>query len=271
MNVSQILAISPLPRLDSEVLLAHVLNKNRSWLYAHGEQAVRDADLQRWKVLAGKRMEGEPAAYLTGTQEFYGRPFAVTRDVLIPRPSTEGLVEAAMGLLKGERGNGTHEIDEGIVALVHAFGVPTVGETIVEVGTGSGCIAVTLALSLPHTKIVAVDVSEDALEVARVNAELHGVGERIVFIHDDGIDVVRSYKETFILISNPPYIPDALEDSLMKSVTAFEPHVALFAGPDGLSVLDPLLRGAGRNPLCAAVAVECREDQAEQLLAILRK
>ncbi len=271
MNVSQILTQSPLARLDTEVLLAHVLGKDRAWLYAHGDQKLTHENMEQWSAFEQRRIDGEPAAYIVGVKEFFGRPFSVTKDVLIPRPSTEGLIDRAMGLLKGEHGGGVHEIDEGIVALCHAFGVPTVGETLVDVGTGSGCIAVTLALSLPRTKIVAVDVSKEALLIGKENAKRHGVEERITFLHDDGISVVKSFADPFVMISNPPYIPDALAATLLKSVTAFEPHLALFAGTDGLSVLEPLLQSASRNPRCAAVAIECRADQVEQLLAMLRK
>ncbi len=271
MTVSEILADAALERIDAEVLLAHVLGKDRAWLYAHGDRKLTPQQVRGWKAIAKRRADGEPAAYVTGTQEFYGRPFAVTKDVLIPRPSTEGLVEAAMGLLKGERGNGAHPIDEGIVALSHAFGVPTVGETLVDIGTGSGCIAVTLALALPRTKIVAVDVSSEALAVGRDNAKRHGVHERITFILDDGISVIRSYRDPFVVISNPPYIPEPLEATLMRSVVGYEPRLALFAGPDGLSVLGPLMRTASGNHHCTAVTVECREDQVERLRRMLER
>ena len=131
---------------------------------------------------------------------------------------------------------------------------------IVDIGTGSGCMAITLALELPHARIIATDISPEALDIARRNAAKHGVGERIDFRLGSLLDPIGHLDQPFVIISNPPYIPDS--EKLMPDVEEYEPHEALFAGPDGLDVIRPMIEQARSHPWCTGVIAECREDQA---------
>ncbi len=267
MTIQEILLGADIQRIDAEVLLAHALGKERTWLYAHGETKPDAQVLDIWQRLHARRKSGEPVAYIVERQEFFGMPFLVNSNVLIPRPATEGLVQTALDMIKGEWGNGTRDIDAEIVAFSHLFGVPTATTTVVDIGTGSGCIAVALAHKMPRARIVAVDVSAEALAVGKENARRHNVHERIAFIHDDGCAVLKRLQEAFVVVSNPPYIPAALRGTL--AVADHEPHLALFAGEYGLDILEPLVRHAAHNPHCAAVALECRKDQVHPLKKIL--
>lgn len=267
MTVADAVSNSGMQRIDAEVLLAHVAGKNRTWIHAHGTSTLSAEQLRDWERVRARRLRGEPVAYIIGHQEFFGMPFHVSAHVLIPRPATEGLVQTALDVVKGEWGNGIRDIDADIVAFSHVFGVPTAACTVVDIGTGSGCIAVTLATRLPHARIIAVDISADAIAVGKENAVRHQVQERITFMHDDGPAVLRRLQEQFVVVSNPPYIPSALRGTL--AVADHEPHLALFAGERGLDVLEPLIKNAARNPHCTAVAVECRKDQIAELRRVL--
>ena len=130
MTIQEILSGSGMQRIDAEVLLAHALGKERTWLYAHGEAKPDKQALDRWQRLQARRNRGEPVAYIVERQEFFGLPFLVNNNVLIPRPATEGLVQTALDMMKGEWGNGTRDIDADIVALSHLFGVPTATTTV---------------------------------------------------------------------------------------------------------------------------------------------
>ncbi len=176
--------------------------------------------------LLARRAEAEPIAYLTGEREFYGRTFRVTRDVLIPRPETELVVEEALACL-AQPGSGASR--------------PT-APLVVDIGTGSGCIAVTLALEHPSARIVATDISESALAVAADNAQRLGAGDRVAFRHgsllaglDEPIDAI---------VSNPPYVAAIDRESLPVDVVGYEPPTALFGGDDGLEVIEALLPAA---------------------------
>ncbi len=215
-----------------------------------------------------RREAGEPAAYILGHREFHGRRFLVNQHVLIPRPATEGVVDLALKMLSGAVSDHHHTVDSGIVALSRVFGVPTAAQTIIDVGTGSGCIAVTLALRLPRARVIAVDVCDRALAVCKENAGRHGVGDRLQFVHGDGIEFVHQHKEPFVLISNPPYVPNDSPET-EPAVREFEPAGALFAGADGLGVLVPLSHAAARNPHCTGMVLECREDQVTAIHATL--
>jgi release factor glutamine methyltransferase len=207
-------------RRDAETLLLHVLGKDRAWLMAHSCEEPPEADATLYADLLERRLRGEPIQYITGEQEFYGLPFRVTADVLIPRPETEHLVERAL-VLAGE------------------FERPR----IVDVGTGSGVIAVALAHHLPHAQITALDISRPALEIARGNAERNGVAGRIRFLQSDLLASVAD--ERFeIVVSNPPYVPTVVRDSLSVEVREHEPTIALFAGEDGLDVYRQLIPAA---------------------------
>ena len=207
-------------RLDSETLFLHVLGENKAWLLAHLDDELPGDKVARFNDLIERRYAGEPIQYITGEQEFYGLPFRVTADVLIPRPETEHLVEKALG-------------------LAAEFERPR----IVDVGTGSGAIAVALAYRFPLAQIAAVDISPAALDVARENASRNGVGGRIDFKQSDLLDAVADERFEMV-VSNPPYVPTTDRDSLSVEVRDHEPGLALFAGADGLDVYRRLIPAA---------------------------
>lgn len=200
----------PSPRLDAELLLGHVLGLDRLRLYTAFDRPVDPPELERMRGLIRRRAAGEPIAYIVGHKEFYGRDFAVDARVLIPRPDTELLVERALAALPAE----------GLV---------------LDYGVGSGAIGLTLLAERPALKLLAVDVSRDALEVAKQNAAALGVADRAGFVHSDGFArVPERFRGGFAgIVANPPYIPDADRDGLPRDVRDFEPPGALFAG-DGL-------------------------------------
>lgn len=210
-------AAEQVARRDAEVLLLHVLGRNRAWLLAHPEAEASAAEQAAFAELVSRRTAHVPLQYLTGVQEFYGLPFRVSPEVLIPRPETELLVEAV---------------------LHWAAGRPV---RVVDVGTGSGAIAVTLAAHLAAGSVVtAVDLSPGALAVARENAARHGLAERVRFLPSDLLAAVKG--ERFdVVVSNPPYVARADETSLEPQVRDHEPHLALFADEDGLSVYRRLI------------------------------
>jgi release factor glutamine methyltransferase len=201
---------------DAELLLAHVLGKSRSWLYAHGEDVLADADVARYTTLFERRIAGEPLAYLTGRKGFWRFELQVTPDTLIPRPETELLVELALAHLPRDR--------------------PV---RIADLGTGSGAIALALAYERPKAQIVAVDASVAALDVARANARALRL-PNIEFRHGDWCDALGG--ETFdVIASNPPYI--ALGD-LHLDALRYEPASALSSGHDGLDAIRAILAHA---------------------------
>ena len=267
MKIRELQASSGIPKLDAELILALILKKPRSWLLAHDDEELEPSLEKRFETLLARRKKGEPIAYITGEKEFFGRQFTVTPDVLIPRPSTEGLVELALKYLSEPISMRT-ELDSavaGISKVLHAGS----WNTIVDIGTGSGCIAVTLALEGRKERIIGVDTSPEALAVARENAERLGVGTRVTLACLDGQDFVLGCMEPFVLIGNPPYIP--AEAELHRSVRNFEPAAALFAGPDGLDVLRPLALAARNNPACKGIVLELREDQVTTVDDLLKK
>jgi len=199
------------PRREAEILLAAILEKSRAWLYAHADEILGNAAYLQFRQWVKRRAEGEPYAYLCGEREFMGLPFLVTPAVLIPRPETEILVEAV-----------AEELRE------------CPNPKLLEIGAGSGAIAVTLATLLPQAEIVAVDISTAALEVAALNAERLRVGKRLRLLPGDLYAPVRGQKFTAV-ISNPPYIPTKDLTNLTKDVKDYEPQVALDGGPDGLA------------------------------------
>jgi len=209
------------PRLNIELLLAHVLQKRRLDLYLQFEQELDEATLARLRELVRRRAAGEPIQYVTGEAAFYGLTFAVNRDVLIPRPETELLVEAVVKRAKPDA-------------------------TILDVGTGSGCIAVTLAKQLPAARIFAVDASAAALAVARANARRHGVEKNARFLQGDLLEAFSDNVGADVIVSNPPYIARGDWATLPKEVRDFEPVPALVAGEDGLEVIRRLVKTAKR-------------------------
>ena len=205
------------PRLNAEILLMFALDVDRAYLYAHPERDLSADEFTRYQQLVHQRSQGVPSQYITGHQEFWGMDLIVTPAVLIPRPETEHLIEAVLPLarrLKGPR--------------------------IVDVGTGSGCIALALAKELPEAEIYATDISPDALEIAEANAARLQLGDRIKF-HDTNLLQGLADGSFDFVVSNPPYVGESEEDQVQLEVRKFEPRGAVFAGPSGLEVIGKLL------------------------------
>lgn len=240
------------PRLDAELLAAHVLGAGRAYVLAHPELELSPKQSEHFAALVRRRALREPLPYILGTWEFYGRPFAVTPAVLIPRPETEVLVEAVLGRLR-ER----------------AVAEPPL---ILDVGTGSGCIAITLALEAPGSQVVACDVSPEALEVARANAERLDADSAVEFRCTDfphGLEDLASRVDA--LVSNPPYVAQKDADALPPEVARWEPRVALFAEGDGLSFIRRIVGHApGLLSAGGLLALEVGWNQAPAVTDILR-
>lgn len=200
------------PRLDAEVLLAFVRGCPRIALYTAFGETVPDAERGRFRELVKRRGAGEPVAYLVGSREFFSLPLAVSPAVLVPRPETEGLVVRTLDLCRSAE-----------------------APRIIDVGTGSGAIAIALAKHLPRAEITATDISAAALEVARGNAERHGVAERIRFIHGDLCAAAEG--PWTVMVSNPPYVREDEFAALPRDVREHEPRGALVAGPEGTEVV----------------------------------
>lgn len=206
------------PRLDAEIILAHALGKERTWLYIYPQAGLDPAQKNQFLDLIARREQREPVAYITGRKEFFSLEFLVNRHVLIPRPETELLVEKV---------------------LQHAKERDTLSISLADVGTGSGCIAVTLAKHLAKAFISAIDISPQALQVARQNVRRHHVTARVALILGD---LLRPCKGPFdIIVSNPPYIGRAELAMTPPEVRQYEPRSALAGGQDGLEIIDQLL------------------------------
>ncbi len=227
--------ITDAPRLEAEVLLGHVLNVSRTALLTHPERALTSNQLSDYQTLIRRRASGYPLPYLTGRVEFYGLEFEVTPEVLIPRPDTETLVELALARRPA---------------------------TVVDVGTGSGCIAVSLAVHLPEAAICAIEISPAALAVAQRNVERHGVGGRVRLMVGDMFNPRPSPVD--LVVSNPPYISTSECAALPVSVRNHEPRLALDGGRDGLDVIRQLLVQAPAvlNP-GGGLLIEIGADQGE--------
>ncbi len=203
------------PRRDAELILAHVLGCDPTALLTHPERPLSAKEAEQFETLLKRRLASEPVQYLTGTQEFFGLIFEVSPDVLIPRPETEHLVEALLERFDREA-----------------------NPRIVDVGTGSGAIAVAIAHALPRSQVTAVDLSPRALEVARRNADRHGVMDRMSFLQSDLLAAAEP-TQFDVVVSNPPYVADG--EVLEPQVANYEPRSALYAGPSGLEVYERLI------------------------------
>ena len=234
-------------RRDVSVLARHVLGWTMAdWVTNAGAPSPTGfaESLQR---LVLRRMTHEPVAYITGVREFYGREFMVTRAVLIPRPETEGIIEAIPAGLPAAHGSGT--------------------PVILDIGTGSGCLAITLALEHPAARVIATDVSQDALSIAAQNAQRLGA-HRAEFV--EASLVPNGLPPLDLIVTNPPYVPERDRESLSPDVRDFEPAQALFAGEDGLGVIRDLLPEA-RAALKpgGALIMEIGAGQAEAVAALV--
>jgi release factor glutamine methyltransferase len=210
-------------RLEAQILLAHVMGCPRIELVARSNDEPTEAERNRFKELIRRRVEGWPVAYLVGRREFYLLSFEVSPAVLIPRPDTETLVLEALNRLKGQA-----------------------APAVLDLGTGSGCVAVSLAHQCPGARVTAVDISPDALEVARRNAEQHGVADRVAFLGGDLFAPLPAGAAFDLIVSNPPYVTPGELAELAPEVRDHEPRVALDGGPDGLAFYRRIAADAGR-------------------------
>jgi release factor glutamine methyltransferase len=210
-------ALVGVPRLTAEVLLAHALRCERVYLFAHPEQELREVEWLHYGRYLHERMQGKPTQYITKRQEFYGREFRVTADVLIPRPETEHVVEVALRVARG-------------------------AHRLLDVGTGSGALAVTLQLET-GAEAWATEISAQAAHVASENARR--LGARVSVTVCDVMAAI-SGRSMDLIVSNPPYVPLAQKEGLQREVRDWEPHVALFAGADGFDLYERIAADAGR-------------------------
>jgi release factor glutamine methyltransferase len=208
-----------LATLDAEVLARQVLGWDRAKFLADRNEKASSVFLLQYEPLVARRERREPVSYILGMREFWGLPFEVGPDVLIPRQETEFIVEETLALV----GKDSHPV-------------------IVDVGTGSGCIGISLAREIPGARVIASDVSKHALEVARRNAARHNVADRITFVETSFLDGIEEGVD--IIVSNPPYVPSVSKPGLTPEVRDYEPSVALFGGADGLDGLRSVLEGA---------------------------
>jgi release factor glutamine methyltransferase len=242
---------------DAELLLLYLLGIGKATLLRDWRDPFPDGKREVWGELLARRATGLPVQYLTGEQYFYGRAFDVSEAVLIPRPETELLAEAVLEIADRIW---APQLSEAPVAL--------------DVGTGSGILAVTLAVERPKWRVIASDLSGDALGMARRNAEKHGVGSRIVFVQGDLLSPFlgdNEYDEVDVLVSNPPYIPSSDIPGLQREVREHEPHLALDGGEDGLNpyrLMASQLSGLKRLP--RLVAWEVGIGQAADVAELLR-
>ena len=235
-------------RLDAQVLLSHVLHVERSTLYTYPERALTSEQGQRYFSLIQRRAQGAPVAYLTGYKEFYGLDFLVDERVLIPRPETELLVEAALQVCRAK-------LDAGHTPVV------------ADIGTGSGVIPITLAVHEPRLPyLYATDISSDALAVASLNCQRHHVEQRIRLLQGDLLAPLPEPVD--VLTANLPYIGLEEMDMLDVDVRDYEPHVALFSGPKGLDLLERLFTDLARSQALAAKAVVLLEIGYQQRAAL---
>lgn len=234
---------SETPRLDTEILLAHARGCRRIELYTRFDDVLTESERATMRDLVRRRAQSEPVAYLVGHREFFGLDFRVTPAVLIPRPDTETLVVELLDVAKS---------------------VPS--PRILDVGTGSGCIAVAAAVNNVAAQVTATDSSEAALSIARENAESHRVLDRIRFLSGDLFGPVGSDRFD-VVASNPPYIADHEKETLQNDVRKYEPHTALFAGPSGLEILFRLVEQAPSHLVPGgALMVEISPEQASAVV-----
>jgi release factor glutamine methyltransferase len=240
------------PRLQAELLLAYVVNLRRMQLYLHFDRTLAPAEIEQYRELVRRRGQHEPLQYLTGTVCFCGLELVVTPDVLIPRPETELLAERGWSYLNQLVSEGSRN------------------PSVLDFGTGSGCLAIAVAVRSPSVRVDALDVSERALEVAARNAARLGVAERIRFLRVSDLATLPSEMRTDLLLSNPPYIPTAEIETLSPEVREHEPRSALDGGADGLDFFRILAEYGGR-PLQpnGRMMLECGDGQADAVGRLL--
>lgn len=224
-----------------------VLGVNRAYLYAHPERKLNPQEQARYDEVIAQRSTGMPSQYITGHQEFWGLDFVVSPAVLIPRPETEHLVEAVLELARG---------------------VPS--PRIVDVGTGSGCLALALAHELKSSEVFAVDISFEALEIARANAARLQLDSRVKFLQSDVLEALGGVHDFDFVVSNPPYVGKNEADKVQRSVFEFEPRMAVFSGESGLDVIRPLIEQAHEALMPGGwLAMEIGYSMREMVLELL--
>lgn len=240
------------PHLEAEILLAHALNLKRIELYVKHEKIVTKDELASFKQLIKRRSKREPIAYITGYQPFMSLDFNVNPSVLIPRPETEELVQIALKLVENK--------------------------LVADIGTGSGCIAISLAKYLPNVKVIGIDSSPEAIKIAQKNAEFHKVADRCQFIVGnmfEPFNVVAKLalpNKIDIIVSNPPYIPSAVIDTLETDVKDWEPRRALDGGEDGLDYIKQLIQNAPNHLKADGMLImEFGIDQEESVKKLAEK
>lgn len=224
-------ANTPSHALAVELLLMHATGRDRAWIYAHPETELNEQQAKVFFELIACRVSGVPTQYLTGEQEFWGMEFEVTPAVLIPRPETEHVIEVALQRLDERSGAKRDE-----------------SWRIADVGTGSGCIAVALAKEMPNAKILATDISAEALKIAMRNAEKHDIARRVRFVQCDLLESAECESQAFdLVVSNPPYVARAKENELAREVREHEPHTAIFGGATGTEIYGRLIAQASER------------------------
>jgi release factor glutamine methyltransferase len=248
------------PQLFAQLLMSHVIGCDRLKLYTDADRPANEIERATLRDLVQRAVNHEPVQYLTGEAMFFGMQISVNQSVLIPRPSSETIVESVLHHCKHQPGFGG-KMGEGVL--------------IADVCTGSGCIALALAKHLPGSRVVATDISEDALIVASANAERLGLSDRIEFIQGDLLEALSKQpaaghaKALDFLVSNPPYIPDDEWDAVEPNVKDHEPTLALRGGMDGLALVRPLLNEAPKLVKEGGlVLVEVAASRAEESRAI---
>ena len=243
----------PNPRLDAQILLSAVSGLDRAQVFTYPERQLTTEQQQRYEAFILRRSHHEPVAYILGHKEFYGLDFVVDRRVLIPRPETEMLVERALSVIR-------ERLERGEIPLV------------ADIGTGSGAIPVTLAVEEPRLPyLYACDISQDALEVTRINCARHGVGERVRLLHGNLIEPLPERVD--VLLANLPYVGTSEMDEMSSEVLAHEPHLALFSGPLGLDLLYQLCQDARQSGTLkdrGVILLEIGYQQSELLTRLLR-
>lgn len=246
---SQMLESSGVPdaRRQAGSLLAHVLDCDRTFIISHRDDLISDNLIENFRALVARRAGGEPLQYITGRQEFFNLTFEITPDVLIPRPETELLIEAALSLLRRD----------------HA-------PLICDVGTGSGCIVISLLHELPGATAIAIDVSPAALQIARRNAQRHSVADRIEFVVSDCFDGLEQKREFDLIVSNPPYVREDVFAGLQREVRDHEPRIALTPGGDGLGIIRRLIRDSSKHlKIAGYLLMEIGYDQRDAVMDLI--
>ena len=233
------------PRREAASLLAFVLGRDDVYLIAHPDHKLTAEETDQYIDVIARRAKREPFQYIVGRQEFYGLDFRVTPDVPIPRPETEILVEAAINEIAGKE-----------------------QPNFCEIGVGSGCISVSILHNVPSARAVGVDISPKALEIAKYNAELHGVIDRLDLRRGDVFEGVTGQFD--MIVSNPPYVPDPQLEHLQEEVRQFEPHTALFGGERGLDIIERITSKARHFLLPGGVLLmEIGFDQSNEVSRLL--